>query len=304
MKEGLGKIICKTYGVRNSRRQKDAFLSWAREVLEKEGIPAKISVDPCLARNRNLLIGDFNSAEVVVTAHYDTPKMMLLPICMYLDSFWLSLLSQVWGIALILLAVQLLLSFLGQPFWVRYWAFFLSLALFFFTVNNRNNHNDNSSGVIGVLECARRCREEKIPGAAFVLFDNEEWGLLGSAGFAKAHRDQMKGKLVINLDCIGAGDEIVLVTKQEALNDARNLAASLNGYEGKKRISAQTSKNILVMSDHASFARSIMVSAFRRDRMGRKLTRIHRWTDTVLDEENVDLVCDFITEYLRKKSVE
>ncbi|MBC8570394.1 M28 family metallopeptidase [Zongyangia hominis] len=304
MKEGLAKTIGSTYGVRNSRRQKDTFLKWAQQMLAQEGIATTISVDPCLVRNRNLVIGDLSQAKTVVTAHYDTPKTIFFPIAIYLDSFWLSLLAQVWAVLLLIVVIMVLPAFLGVPFWARYAVFLLTLALFFFVFNNRKNLNDNSSGVAGVLECALRCHKERRNDVAFVLFDNEEWGLLGSAGFAKKYREEMRGKLVVNLDCIGAGDEIVLVSKKEALEDAKELAASaMREYTGKT-VTAQLSGNMLAMSDHANFPRSMMVSAFHRDRLGRKLCRIHSWRDTVLEEKNMDLVCDLITEYLRKKSIQ
>ena len=46
---------------------------------------------------------------------------------------------------------------------------------------------------------------EKPEEIAFVLFDNEEKGLLGASGLAKAHKQVAKKTLVLNMDCIGVG---------------------------------------------------------------------------------------------------
>lgn len=304
MRQTLFDKVCGTFEVRNSKRQKSAFLRWVQEMLREEGIPSRVSIDRCVVKNRNLIIGNLEKAATVVTAHYDTPKVMPFPFATYLDHFWLSLFSQSWGIILALAIPQFLLAYLSVSLFPRYLLFLLTFVLFFFTVNNRHNQNDNSSGVLGVLECALRCKEAGREDIAFVLFDNEEWGLLGSAGFAKKYRKQMKGKWVVNLDCIGAGDDLILVCNKFTLPKAQSMVWALGKEPPGKRVYARLSKNMLVMSDNANFsANGIMIGAFRKDRFGLKLSRIHRWTDRELDEKNIDLVCDLITAHESGKSV-
>ena len=49
---------------------------------------------------------------------------------------------------------------------------------------NRHTANDNTSGVAAVMELMARLPEEQRSKAAFILFDNEEKGMLGySAAF-------------------------------------------------------------------------------------------------------------------------
>ena len=49
---------------------------------------------------------------------------------------------------------------------------------------NKHTANDNTSGVITLLELMNRLSPEQKERTAFVFFDNEENGMLGSAFFA------------------------------------------------------------------------------------------------------------------------
>ena len=134
MRQRLCGKVCGTFEVRNSKRQKSAFLRWVQEMLREEGIPSRVSIDRCVVKNRNLIIGDLEKAATVVTAHYDTPKAMPFPFATYLDHFWLSLFSQSWGIILALAIPQFLLAYLSVSLFPRYLLFLLTFVLFFFTV--------------------------------------------------------------------------------------------------------------------------------------------------------------------------
>ena len=78
-------------------------------------------------------------------------------------------------------------------------------------VPNPHNVNDNTSGVCGVLALMESFAAEKPEEIAFVLFDNEEKGLLGASGLAKAHKQVAKKTLVLNMDCIGVGEAMLML---------------------------------------------------------------------------------------------
>jgi photosystem II stability/assembly factor-like uncharacterized protein len=64
--------------------------------------------------------------------------------------------------------------------------------------------DDNGSGVVGVLECARALRDERTAmSIEFVLFDGEEEGLLGSRYYASHLDTDMTYVGDVNLDMIG-----------------------------------------------------------------------------------------------------
>ena len=83
-------------------------------------------------------------------------------------------------------------------------------------VPNPHNVNDNTSGVCGVLALMESFAAEKPEEIAFVLFDNEEKGLLGASGLAKAHKQAAKETLVLNMDCIGVGEAMLMLVPKAA----------------------------------------------------------------------------------------
>ena len=63
---------------------------------------------------------------------------------------------------------------------------------------NKHTANDNTSGVITLLEASLSMPDEDRKQVCFVFFDNEEKGMFGSAAFTKAHRKAKKETLNIS----------------------------------------------------------------------------------------------------------
>jgi len=84
--------------------------------------------------------------------------------------------------------------------------------------------DDNTSGVLAVLKIAKIL--EKYPNINFkaILFDNEEKGMIGSTHFAIRNMKLLKtnNSKVINLDCIGRGETIYIVSDKFYKNDCMN----------------------------------------------------------------------------------
>ena len=70
--------------------------------------------------------------------------------------------------------------------------------------------NDNTSGVAALLTLLARLPKEQRGRVAVVLFDNEEVGLIGSTLFRRRHAHVMANKPLINLDCVGDGEMLLL----------------------------------------------------------------------------------------------
>ena len=81
---------------------------------------------------------------------------------------------------------------------------------------NKRNANDNTSGVILLLEILSQLTEEQRAQTAIVFFDNEEIGLLGSAQFKKRYWKEMETKLLINFDCVSDGDYFLIAETKAA----------------------------------------------------------------------------------------
>lgn len=85
-----------------------------------------------------------------------------------------------------------LAGLLAGSFDVGYYVWFLCvwavIALVMIGPANKHNANDNTSGVVTLLEIARSLPESQRGKVCFVLFDLEEAGLIGSAAYRKAHK--------------------------------------------------------------------------------------------------------------------
>ena len=76
----------------------------------------------------------------------------------------------------------------------------------------------------------------------FVLFDMEEYGLLGSGSYRKAHKTDTDKQIILNLDCVGVGDHIVFFPTKRLKKDKRKLNPLYTccGQFGNKFISCPT----------------------------------------------------------------
>lgn len=110
--------------------------------------------------------------------------------------------------------------------------------------------DDNTSGVIGALNIAKELDNEKNLNLDIILFDNEEKGLIGSTHyvFKNAGKLLKKDTVVINLDCIGRGEDIFITTDKFYNNACLNLLS--NHLENRKFSCYITD---IDYSDHKSF---------------------------------------------------
>lgn len=285
------------FPVRKSSVQKQSFREAVQEYLENLGYSVSVEKGSC--RSRNLVAGDPDGAKYLVTAHYDTCARMLIPNLITPCNFWLFMGDQLLVCLLLIvpsLAVGALAGYLFHEFLVGYFVFLVLLwsliILMLVGPANTSNVNDNTSGVVSVLEIAKALPENCRKDVCFVLFDLEEAGLIGSASYQKAHKKATASQLVLNLDCVGDGDEIYLFPTQKLLKDEKKLATldRLTGTYGRKRVSVRKKGFAIYPSDQAHFPYGVGICALNRSRAGLYLSRIHTPKDTVLEETNVNLL--------------
>ena len=181
--------ILETFPVRKTKGQKQSFRSAVRTYAESLGY--SVTEERGSFGVRNLIIGDPESAKVLVTAHYDTCARMLLPnfitpchVGIYLlYQFVLTFLIMI-GAAVVGVAAGLLLGGGAVP-WVSLAVCWIILFLMILGPANSTNANDNTSGVVTLLEIARTMPENQRHKVCFVLFDLEEAGLIGSSFYRK-----------------------------------------------------------------------------------------------------------------------
>ena len=189
MKDYLNEIN-NLYPVRKKYQDKTRFI----EYVKQEVTEYKIEVQE-KRKTRNIVIGDVENAKVVFTAHYDTPAASLIPnIMMPLNKIiYFGYTFAFVGIivAVSILLAEVLTSLLNandrQFTSVAYLGIYFSLVyLTMLAFENKNNKNDNTSGTAAVMTLIKSLDKES--NAAFILFDNEEKGLIGSGQFNKQNK--------------------------------------------------------------------------------------------------------------------
>lgn len=300
------------YEVRKTDAQKTAFIQWMRDYAQRLGMDMQVEESGRFIRTRNLIFGDLSSAKTLITAHYDTCARLPFPNFMTPCSLPVILMTQGLIPMMLFFALGLAAGFLGatvfplvMPESVATAAIaFLSMAMIYaaialmiFGPQNPHTANDNTSGVVAVLRLLPDYLGRK--DVAFVLFDNEEKGLLGSSAFVKAHPQMKKQAFVVNLDCVSDGDTLLYAYSKAAKHcpQVDRLLASLekNAPEyGKQARSGQTPK-VIYPSDQAVFSCGTAFAALK----GKKLLyldRIHTAKDTIFDESNLLCLCHVIRE--------
>lgn len=288
----LSESILSNWQVRKTKKQKTAFIEFLRSQ-----IPGLQVEQGGFGNNRNLVLGDVKTADVILTAHYDTCAQLPFPnfispknIPLYLG--YSLLLCIPFG--LFALLINALLHLVTDNFFLLYWGTFLptmGLMFYLFMGGKPNPHtaNDNTSGVITLCELMAAMTEEQKARTAFVFFDNEENGLLGSSYFHKLHKkDGVDKKLLINFDCVSNGDHMLFVLSKQAHNIYGSAFAAAFPNTDEKTVYIEKSSNTMYPSDQGSFPLGVGVAALKKKKLvGLYMNRIHTVKDTVFQQENI-----------------
>lgn len=294
--------LVERFPVRKSMKQKESFRQWmVFDQAPALGYEARVEQGRGLVENYNVVIGDPETAEVVFTAHYDTPATIGLPNIMIprnLPLFYGYQILLVGGLLLIAFIAGALAAAMGMPaegaYWVGWLVYMALLVMLLGGIPNPHNVNDNTSGVAAVLELMERIPPERRDKAAFILFDNEEKGLLGSKAYAKAHPEIQYTRLLVNMDCVGVGETVLVI--------ASKLAASLPAYaaleealrsHGGREVKFFGKSGSACSSDQKSFKCGVAVVACKkRPVVGYYCAGIHTPKDTVADQGNLDFLAE------------
>ena len=295
----LSRQILARWQIRKTKKQKSDFIAFLQKELGEENVRVE---QAGTFRSRNIVIGNIDEAEFILAAHYDTQPVLPFPNFLPPKNMPLYI-----GYSLLLVlgifALEFLLGFVlawlnvpgGLAFGIAYGVLLVLMGLMFFGPANKHTANDNTSGVIAVLEAYA---DESIRSrAAFVLFDHEEMGLLGSAAFAKAHKKKLKNKLLINMDCVGDGDTVMVILSKRAKHLRASMEEAFLPTE-KKNALITDAGHTFYPSDQMNVPVSAGVAAFRRAPVvGYYVSRIHTPKDTVMEEENIAFILDGIRRF-------
>jgi len=300
--------LIEKFPIRKKGEQKDGFLKYATAKAQEMGYSAQVED---IRNNRNLIIGKPESAKVIFTAHYDTPAVMPFPNFITPRNILFYVLYQlipVGGLILLgLLVVLLLQAVFGiTDFNTLYTAFMLCyfgcLMLMLFGPANKNNYNDNTSGIATLLCIMEKLPEDARKNVAFIFFDNEEKHMQGSGNFAKKHPEVKQNTLIINLDCVGNGEHLFCFAKRGAMAHAYYplLTETVISSEDKTMRHLPSAGSVYP-SDQASFRCGVAVCACKKAPViGHYMNRIHTRRDTVCDLSNLDFLADKLSDFAQK----
>ncbi len=296
--------------VRFTRSEKNRLLLMLREKFREMGYDSsalRTLKHKGVGRSHNFVVGRAD-APYIFTAHYDTPGKtgFLLFASRFAGQTWANIvyiLLMVAVFALMGFGVKSLTDFFidkfasSAPFYITLLAYLAEIAVVMLLVfvpmfvKNKTNKNDNTSGVLGLVAIAEAISKEPQmkDKCCFVFFDNEEWGLLGSAKYSawlKSGGYDVARSLLVNLDCIGVGDKLVA-----ASTNRKNMASKFLKQEFAERdVKLIRKKSMMIyMSDHASFKGAVMLTRMKRAVLGPLyIPNIHTKKDTECDLDLVE----------------
>ncbi|MBP3649569.1 MAG: M28 family peptidase [Clostridia bacterium] len=303
--------LIEKFPIRKNKMQKEDFRNWVVEESAKLGYTAQVEKK---GSSNNVVIGDADNAEAIFTAHYDTPPVMPVPnfitpcnVLVYLlyqivVAFAMIAAGSAFGVVCGLLVrlvsgnteagamAGALMSVVGM------WGV---IFLLMFGPANKNNANDNTSGTAAVLETMARIPAENRSKVAFILFDNEEKGMLGSSAFASQHKQVKKETLLVNMDCVGLGENILFFSPKKARNHAHyeKLLAGMQAQSGRN-LELFNMEGHVYPSDQSQFKCGIAVCSCKKAKViGYYCDRIHTKRDTIADPANMAFLADGLAAF-------
>lgn len=310
------------FPVRKTKQQKQAFRDAVQDYaanLEYESTVEKGSFG-----SQNIVIGDPETAKYLVTAHYDTCARMPIPnritpcsffgfvgcqllivAVLIIHAFLIGvLLSIILGLLCTIagdpLTEAMIFSLVFAPMLGLYLGLPISACFLYFGPANQHNANDNTSGIVTLLEIARTMPEKQRHKVCFVLFDLEEVGLIGSASYRKLHRKASNTQIVLNLDCVGDGDHLMMFpTKQLKKNKTKRMSLYRScGYFGRKSLLLHEKGFSIYPSDQMNFPYGVGICALRKRKKTLYMSRIHTRKDTILEQTNVNILRAALTTFI------
>ena len=301
-------ILLEKHQVRRTKKQKQEFGNWMTEYLSEYGYD--VSKHEYSKSGTNLMVGDAELAEIILTAHYDTPPDFLIPQIMGFSNWGFFIISQ-------MIIFLPFLFLLGLNNWVLFndlisdWLLLplslLPLLYLFqlsFGIPCKNTANDNTSGVATLISILEEMPERDRAKVCVVFFDEEEMGLIGSSNFHKKYKPFLEEKPLINFDCVSDGETFVFISKKKFRNskyyEPLKMATdkAIKGSEKQKKF--MNALQAPFMSDQVIFPQGVgVVSAKKVHILGYYINRIHSKWDTKFDEENIKLLTNTILQFVQ-----
>ncbi len=293
--------ILDTYQIRKGRKRKNEFI----EFLSSKFPELKVEQSGKTIVSKNLILGDIEKADTIISAHYDTPAVMPFPNFIAPFNLFLTLIYSVLIVIpmfVIMFGLSFFLAKLNLPFYLILIISYAVLFVFFYLLMagkaNKHNANDNTSGIILLIEMYNAMTDIQKQKTALVFFDNEELGLIGSRAFLKSYKKIMKDKLLINADCIGVGDHLGVIQTPSVIEKQGDKVEKAFS-NSTLNIILKSSKKAMYPSDQAGFPNSIALACLTQKKgFGFYLSNIHTKKDTKLEFKNIDDIKSCLLELI------
>lgn len=292
--------LLERFQVRKTKKQKADFRKWLLDVIADAGYDPKVEAGGSLIKSHNIIIGDPKKASVIYTAHYDTCAVLPFPNFITPQNVLIYLIYQIlicvtmFAIAIVA-EILLLVLWDNCPMWLAMLVvyFVLGFCIWWMMAGPANKHtaNDNTSGVATLLEIALTLPETDRKKVAFVFFDNEEIGLLGSAQFKKHHGKHMTNAMLINFDCVSDGEYIQFYPNRKVKKNEELLSKLERSFVSTDTKEVQIVRGFgFYPSDQRAFPCGVGVAALHKNVLGYWLGRIHTKQDTIFQADNIELL--------------
>lgn len=303
--------ILNNYQVRKTKEQKANFRVWLNDHLKQ--LNYTVTEEAYSKKGTNIIVGDLEKAQVVLSAHYDTPPNFFFPVIMAFSNWISFLLSQFFILIPIACFCVLYTAFFIMVVEVEVSGFFF-FSLFFLVYAyllqimigfpNKQNANDNTSGVATLLSVLENLPLEERDKVCVVFFDQEELGLVGAGQFYKKHKEQLQNKPLINFDCVGNGETLTFVYKKKFYESTfftpLEIAANQIIAPTTKKVRFGRASSNIYMSDQLYFPLGVgVVAAKKAPLIGYYVSDIHSSFDKKLDTENLDLLTKTILQFTK-----
>ena len=216
--------ITRDYPVRRKAQEKENMRTYLMGQLRALGYDAKLN--DC-GKAVNVIAGDPERASILYAAHYDTPLREPLPaiLCPTRPVTYLLYQALTPVLALVLcFAVSLGVTFalslpnLTLPLFLV--LLIGALAYLKYGPSEKNNVNANTSGVAALLRTAEQLTPRYRNDVCLLFLDGGSDNMRGAKGFRKRY-PSAKEKPVLCLDCVGSGDELLILPGKGACHKTR-----------------------------------------------------------------------------------
>lgn len=299
--------------VRRTAGQKSEVRRWLMRELKRAGWKAHEETYGRFNGSVNIVAGDPEKAEVFLCTHYDTGARMIVPDFVSPTNVAAHVLYHAAAAAAVfavVFGVSLAVCFpLNKPRWMLPMFLVLAVAalgLLAFGPANRNNANSGDSGLLALLALANETAFDRR--VCLVLFDNNERNLLGASAFKKKHIEAATTRLFIGLDCLGDGENLLLLPSRHSRWDGPLLDALAAAFpEGEEVRPVLRSKGLhYYPGGNRRFKFHVAVCACRYlAGLGYYIPHLRTKKDTVLRPENITCaargLARFLPLYLEEK---